>query len=161
MRVQAEAIGIPLLQYSTTGENYEAVFKTALRELQYDGVTTGVFGHIDFEPHREWIDNVCKPCHITPLLPLWGGNQNDIVKYFIEAGFTAKVVAVRADLLGAEWLGRTVDKAFIHDITSLGKEITPCGEAGEFHTLVVDGLIFKKRLEISAAAAERRGDHWF
>jgi uncharacterized protein (TIGR00290 family) len=161
IRQQAEAIGIPLLQFPTTSETYQTVFKNALKELHYDGISTGVFGDIDFEPHREWIEQVCKPAGITPMLPLWGRNQNEIVAEFLELGFQARVIAVRADLLGQEWLGRLVDREFLKDIANLNKGITACGEAGEFHTLVVDGTIFKKRLEISDAAAEKRGGHWF
>ena len=158
---QAEALDIPLLQFPTTGDNYQSVFTNALKELKYDGVTTGIFGDIDFEPHREWIENMCKLAGITPVLPLWGGNQNQIVNNFIELGFKAKVIATRANLLGEEWLGRTVDIQFLQDLRDLNKGITPCGEAGEFHTLVIDGPIFKKRLEIRDAAPQKRGEHWF
>ena len=158
---QAGAVGIPLLQFPTTEDNYRSVFTNALKELKYDGVTTGVFGDIDFEPHREWIENTCQPSGVTPVLPFWGRSQNQIVKDFIELGFKAKVIATRANLLGEEWLGRTVDIQFLQDIIHLNTSITLCGEAGEFHTLVIDGLIFKKRLEIRDAATQKRGKHWF
>ena len=76
---------------------------------------------------------------------------------FIELGFQAKVIATRADLMGEEWLGRTVDKKFLKDVAGLNKGITPCGEAGEFHTLVIDGPVFKKSMEIrDAATVEKR-----
>ena len=122
---------------------------------------TGVFGDIDFEPHREWIESVCKPSGITHVLPLWGGDQKQIVRDFIELGFKAKVIATCADLLGEEWLGRTVDKQFLQDLAALNKRITPCGEAGEFHTLVIDGPLFKKRLDIRDASPQKRGEYWF
>jgi uncharacterized protein (TIGR00290 family) len=161
IRQQAKAVGIPLLQVPTTTDNYQSIFMGVLKELHNNGVTAGVFGDIDFEPHREWIEKVCAPSGITPILPLWGRNQNEIVMDFIEVGFQAKVIATQADLLGAKWLGRIIDKEFLKDITDLKKGITPCGEAGEFHTLVVDGPIFKKCLEIREAASEKRGAYWF
>ena len=159
--LQAEAMGIPLLQFPTTGDNYQSVFIGALKELKYDGVTTGVFGDIDFEPHREWIENICQLAGITPVLPLWDGNQNQVIRDFIELGFQAKVIATRADLLGEEWLGRTIDNQFLQDLADLNKHITPCGEAGEFHTLVINSPIFKKRLEIIDTVPQKRGEHWF
>jgi uncharacterized protein (TIGR00290 family) len=158
---QAEAIGIPLLQFPTTNDSYQSIFAGALKEMHNKGVTTGVFGDIDFTPHREWIEKVCTPSGITPVLPLWGQNQNKILADFIELGFKAKVIATQADLMGEEWLGRLVNKKFMKDIEDLKKGITPCGEAGEFHTLVVDGPIFKKCLQIRDAAAVKRGEHWF
>jgi diphthine-ammonia ligase len=161
IRQQADAIGIPLLQFPTTAENYQAVFTGALKQLSYDGITTGIFGDIDFEPHKEWIEKICEPSDIKPILRLWGKNQNQIAHEFIRLGFQAKVIATKADLLGKEWLGKNLDEEFLKDIAGLNKNITPCGEAGEFHTLVIDGPIFQKRMEIRDAAPEKRGERWF
>ena len=60
------------------------------------------------------------------------------------------MVAAKADFFGEEVLGQKVDKDFIRYLKELQqtKDITLCGEAGEYHTLVVDGPLFKKRLEI-------------
>jgi uncharacterized protein (TIGR00290 family) len=161
IRQQSEAMDIPLLQFPTTNDNYQSVFVNALHHLNKEGVTAGVFGDIDFEPHREWIEKVCAPSGITPILPLWSGKQSKIVLDFIELGFKAKVIATRADLMGKEWLGRMLDEEFLKDISGLNKDITPCGEAGEFHTLVVDGPLFKKRMEIRDTETVKRGEHWF
>jgi len=161
IRQQSEAMEIPLLQFPTTDDNYQSVFTSALNELSNNEVITGVFGDIDFEPHREWIEKVCAPSGITPILPLWGENQSKIFLDFIGLGFEAKVIATRADLMGKEWLGRMLDEKFLKDLADLNKEITPCGEAGEFHTLVVDGPIFRKRVEICDAETVKRGEHWF
>ena len=158
--LQAEVMGFSLLQYPTTGENYQSVFVESLKNLKSLGVTTGFFGDIDFEPHREWIEKICAPSCVKPVLPLWGRSQTEIVSEFIDAGFQAKIVATRADIMGEEWLGRDFDDAFVKDIAK-NKEITPCGEAGEFHTLVVDGPLFKKRINIVSAINVQRGEHWF
>lgn len=161
IRLQAEAMEIPLLQYPTTDCNYESVFIDALHYLKQENVATGVFGDIDFQPHREWIEKVCVPVGITPVLPLWMQDQNKVVMDFIKLGFKAKIIAIKADLLGQEWLGRTVNQEFLKEVADLNIDITPCGEAGEFHTLVVDGPLFKKRLEILDASNVMRGEHWF
>jgi uncharacterized protein (TIGR00290 family) len=79
---------------------------------------------------------------------------------FLDAGFVSVVVAVKPDKLGKEWLGRTIDRQFLKEITELG-DISLTGEAGEFHSLVIDGPIFKKRLEIIEAEKEFRDDRWF
>jgi uncharacterized protein (TIGR00290 family) len=161
IRLQAEAMDIPLLQFPTTSDSYQNIFKGALQELCDNEVKTGVFGDIDFMPHREWIESVCQPSGVTPVLPLWGGDQQQIVSDFIDSGFQAVVISVRADLLDEEWLGRIVDRKFLQDLRDLNKNITPCGEAGEFHTLVVDGPLFHKLMEIHDAVMVKRGEHWF
>ncbi|MCK5124174.1 MAG: ATP pyrophosphatase, partial [Dehalococcoidia bacterium] len=44
LALQAEAIGIPLIQVQTSWEDYEENFKKAVRELQDKGIEGGVFG---------------------------------------------------------------------------------------------------------------------
>jgi len=158
IRTQAEAMGIPIVQQPTTGDNYRSEFVKMLHAFRQEGIEGGVFGDIDFNAHREWIDGVCRETGITPYLPLWLEDQHQLMEEFIDAGFIAVVVAVKAELLGREMLGKIIDRSFI---ASLGQDITPCGEAGEYHSLVIDGPIFKKRLEITGSRKVTRGDHHF
>jgi len=160
LQMQAEAIGIPLIQRRTTSADYETEFKSALLTLKQKGIRVGVFGDIDFNAHREWIDRVCSDVGVTPHLPLWLENQNKLLREFIDLGFEAVVVATRADMLGEEWLGRKLDSDFLADLARL-ENITPCGEAGEYHTLVIDGPLFGKRMEIVEATKVLREGHWF
>ena len=163
LQLQSQALEIPLVQRRTTRDNYEAEFKSMVLTLKEDGITGGVFGDIDFNPHREWIDRVCQELDITPHLPLWGKSQDKIMRDFIALGFEAVVVATDANLLGEEWLGRKVNLDFIKDLEELteAKKITLCGEAGEYHTLVIDGPLFKQRVEIMETSKELRDGHWF
>jgi diphthine-ammonia ligase len=147
IQTQAEAMEIPLVQQKTTDDTYANEFKNALSNLRQMGITDGIFGDIDYESHRQWNNEVCAESGIIPHLPLWQEDQDKLVREFIDAGFEAVVVTTKADLLGDEWLGRKLDYDFLADLSKL-ENVTPCGEAGEFHTLVVDGPLFKKRIEI-------------
>ena len=150
IRTQAEAIGIPIVQRRTTRETYESEFINMVLAFKREGIEGGVFGDIDFNPHREWIERVCREAAITPHLPLWLEKQDKLLREFIDSGFEAVVVAAKAEFFGEEVLGQKVDRDFIKHLEELTKTkaITPCGEAGEYHTLVIDGPIFQKRLEI-------------
>ena len=163
LRVQAQAIGIPLVQRPTTWDSYEAEFKSLLRTFKEEGIEGGVFGDIDFEEHRQWVERVCQEVGLVPYLPLWGENQDKILREFIGLGFESVVVAAKADLFGEEVLGRKVDLDFVRYLSELSetKSITPCGEAGEYHTLVLDGPIFKQRLVITEASKVLRDEHRF
>ncbi|MFC2011053.1 diphthine--ammonia ligase [Chloroflexota bacterium] len=163
LKLQAQALEIPLVQQRATWDNYEAEFKNALRTFKTDGVDGGIFGDIDFNEHREWVDRVCRESDITPYLPLWGLSQEQILRDFIGLGFETIIVAAKADLFGEEWLGRKVDLDFLEQLDELGKtkEITPCGEAGEYHTLVIDGPLFKKRIEILETRKVLKDERWF
>ena len=161
IKKQAGALAIPIAQRPTTSDTYEAEFTKMLRDFKREGIEGGVFGDIDFSPHREWIERVCGGAGITPHLLLWQENQKKLMEEFIDAGFQAVVVAVKAELLGEEALGRKVDRKFLSYLAGLDKGITPCGEAGEYHTLVIDGPLFQKRLEITKSEKVTRGDHHF
>ncbi|MGE5579059.1 MAG: adenosine nucleotide hydrolase [Bacillota bacterium] len=60
IRAQAGALGIPLVTRSASWGTYEGVFREAVREFAERGITTGVFGDIDLEEHREWCVRVCR-----------------------------------------------------------------------------------------------------
>jgi diphthine-ammonia ligase len=150
IRAQAEALGIPIVQQLTHDDDYEEQFVNMIKKFREEGVEGGIFGDIDFNAHREWIENACAKADIMPHLPLWLEEQKKLMEEFIDAGFESVVVAAKADLFGMDVLGRKIDRDFIAYLDELSKtkDITPCGEAGEYHTLVIDGPIFKKRLEI-------------
>jgi diphthine-ammonia ligase len=161
IRRQAEALGIPIFQQPTGKDDYEAKFVEMLKFFKTRDIDGGVFGDIDFNAHREWIERVCASAGMTPHLPLWLEDQRSLAEEFIDAGYVAVVVAVKAEVLGEEFLGRRLDRRFLEDIAALDRGITPCGEAGEFHTLVIDGPLFKQRLDITASEKVTRGDHHF
>ena len=163
IRVQAQAIGIPLVQPRTTPATYEAEFIKMIRTFKMEGITGGVFGDIDFEPHREWVERVCREAGMTACLPLWQESQHELLREFINLGFATVVIAARAEFFGAEVLGKRVDGDFIRYLEELARtrSITPCGEAGEYHTLVVNGPVFKKRLELlETRRVSRDGMHF-
>jgi uncharacterized protein (TIGR00290 family) len=160
---QSEAIGIPILQRKTAMGTYEQEFKGAIHQVRSVGVEGGIFGDIDFEEHREWVDRVCQETGVQAFLPLWGCDQMQILKEFITSGFEAIIVAVKAELCGEEWVGRGLDSAFITQVSDLKQRfnISICGEAGEYHTLVVDGPLFKKRIEILESSKMQRNGYYF
>ena len=160
---QSQAMGIPVVQRRTTRETYETVFIKMLKAFKREGIEGGVFGDIDFNAHREWIERVCQKADITPHLPLWEESQNKLMEEFIDLGFEAIVVAAKANLFGEEILGHKIDRDFIKHLDKLSetKDITPCGEAGEYHTLVIDGPLFQQRVEILETKKVLREEHWF
>jgi diphthine-ammonia ligase len=160
LNMQARAMGLPLVQGQATWDDYEAEFERVLATLREKGITDGVYGDIDLDAHRQWVERVSRNCDITPHLPLWGQNQDDLMREFIDAGFRAIVVVVKADIMGPEWLGRELDGSFIADLAAAGG-ITPCGEAGEFHSLVIDGPLFSRGLIVEQVQKVRREGHWF
>ncbi|MCU0637684.1 MAG: diphthine--ammonia ligase [Methanothrix sp.] len=149
IQAQSEAIGIPLIQ--TDFFSYEQEFKNVTLNLQARGkqVDGAVFGHI--ETHKMLVDRICRDLDIDLLLPLWRQNSEKILTEIIDAGFEVFIVSIKDSLLSREWLGRRIDERFINDLSNVNDSLDPCGENGEFHTIVTDGPIFKKKILISGS----------
>jgi len=154
--LQAKAIGIPLIQVRTSWENYEENFKRVVMELKGKGIEGGVFGDIDLEPHREWVERVCTELEIKPILPLWRTEPEELLAEFWGSGFKSIIVATRLD---KSLLGKSLDRAFLDELRKYGCH--PCGESGEYHTFVTGGPIFKQPLKIIKGKKEQRENVWF
>ena len=147
---QSQATGIPIIQKEVSWETYEEEFKIVARTLKEKGFDGIVFGDIDIPEHLDWVIRVCNDVGILYMEPLWHLNRKQILEEFINAGFKAIVINIKADIFGGEWLGRVVDETFIEDLQKLQSHRTfdICGEFGEYHTLVIDGPIFKKCINL-------------
>lgn len=157
---QVNSIGIPLIQVSTARKNYERNFKSVINETKAKGIEAIVFGDIYLQEHRDWIEDICRQLKVKPIFPLWGLDTSEILSEFISLGFQSVIVSVRKDILGKEWLGRCLDKIFLEDLKKFNSEIDPCGEKGEFHTLVTNGPNFKRRIEIIETKITSKPNHW-
>jgi len=165
MKLQAGLIGIPIFQKEVTADmnEYEREFKEAVSKLKASrGIEGMVFGDVYLDEHREWVERVCADLAIEPIEPLWGMPPAEVAGEFIQAGFKAVVVSSKADLFGKKSIGRIFDEEFLRELQD--KSICPCGENGEFHTFVIDGPLFGKRIEITKSEAVlKQGfwEHWF
>lgn len=160
MRSQAKAIGIPLIQVKTSWQDYEENFKKAISNFKKKRIEAGIFGDVDLQEHRDWIERVCNELEIRPILPLWKEEREKLLQEFIQAGFKAVVVALSANSLGREWLGRKIDKEFIETL-KIRNNFDLCGERGEYHTFVLDGPLFKKKIKFLKTKKVKKDNHWF
>jgi uncharacterized protein (TIGR00290 family) len=146
---QADAVNIPLIKKQAEKETYEQDFKTVLAELKLRGVEGLVTGDIcEVSGHeKNWLNRVCHEMELTPIKPLWEKDTKKIYLDYLNAGFKATIVRTKLDKLGIKWLGQTLDRQFYEYVLKLDN-IDPCGENGEYHTIVTDGPYFKKKLEL-------------
>ena len=160
IQAQAKAIGIPVLQRETSGDNYERDFKEGVRNLiSNKNVSAMVFGDIHLQSCLEWVEKICKELGIKAIEPLWQRPTKEILLDFIDNDFEAYVVSCQADLLDKKFIGQKLDRKFLEDISKLGIDV--CGENGEYHTLVTDGPIFKQRIKLLESQKVLRDGYWF
>lgn len=158
LRQQAKALGLPLQTEEVSWESYETGFERAVRMLKEKYlITGGVFGDINLEEHRQWVDKMTKRCGIDYNLPLWLMEERAVSEELLKRGGKALIVAIRSDLVDQRWLGRIMDHDYIEYCVSIG--ISPCGEGGEAHTLVVDGPGFVQPLDYQIGSVRTKENH--
>ena len=85
-------------------------------------MTGSVFGNIDLQGHRDWVEKACSQMNMNPILPLWEKDRETVMNEFLDAGFEAVVVCTEGNVMGQEWLGRSVNSEFIRDLKGLQKK---------------------------------------
>ncbi|MBN1312646.1 MAG: diphthine--ammonia ligase [Anaerolineae bacterium] len=143
---QADALGIPLVTRQASWDTYEAEFLSAIRQFREEGITRGIFGDIDLEPHLEWVERVCSSASIQAYEPLWQEARRDLLDEFLQLSFKATIIAIKQEALDDSFLGRTLDRQVIADLEKAGVDAS--GEEGEYHTVVTNGPIFSSTLHL-------------
>lgn len=135
-----QALNIPVLRASTTGEDYHLVMEQALREAQQMGAEVACFGDIDIEENRAWSEDRCKNVGVRADFPLWNHDRTENVQELINLGYRCLIKTVNNTMLPKSLLGQTMDAGVVKVMQERGIDV--CGENGEYHTMVVDGPIF-------------------
>ncbi|AFS79150.1 hypothetical protein DUF71 [Gottschalkia acidurici 9a] len=159
IEAQAKSLNIPLEIGTADWGEYESVLIEFLKKMKRNGVEGGVFGDIDLQGHKDWIDKVCEIADITPMLPLWQRDRVELVNEFIDLGFETMIVSTKSSVMGKEYLGQILDKKLVNKLQERG--IDPSGEGGEFHTLVIDGPIFKERIELNIGEISEKEKYYY
>jgi diphthine-ammonia ligase len=159
LELQAIHAGIPLYTVSSSWKDYESNFTRALIELKdrYD-LFYAVFGDIDLQAHREWEEKVCTKAGLTALLPLWKKDRKELVYQMLEAGITAIIVSCN-ETMGEKFIGRQITIDLITELELLG--VDPCGENGEYHTLVTDCPLFDRPVKVLITQKLLHEKYWF
>lgn len=160
LAAQAQALGLDLVVGSASWDDYTPVFVDLLRRLRDErGVDAAVFGDIDLDAHRTWCRRACAEAGIDCLHPLWGEPREPLVRACLASGIEAMVVAVQDGVLAPDLLGRRLDAALLGELARAGVDLA--GEQGEYHTVVVDSPLFRRRLDLSPGARVLRNGYWF
>lgn len=131
---------------------YGEVFNAQLAQLRASGHTHMVFGDIDLQAHRDWLEPACERAGLKAVFPLWGLARSAISREIIERGLRARVVCVDTRWLDESHCGVEYDQAFIDRLPA---GVCPCGEDGEFHTFVWGGPGFSNDLDLGPGMPRR------
>lgn len=155
---QVERLGLAHVSRRTSWDTYDGAFESGLAELAARGITHVIFGDIMFDSHREWTEQRCAAAGMTAVQPVWGEPTELVVREFLAAGGDAMIVTARAQFLDRSWLGRRLNAAMLDELAALG--LDPCGERGEYHTLVVACPLFSRPLAVRSCGDVLRSGCW-
>ena len=151
-------MGIPIVQErADRGEDAElAALRKALGPLEIDGVVVGAIAS-DYQHSR--VNQVADDLGVRVFAPSWRRDPRELLRDYMDAGMDIRFVSCAAEGLSAEWLGRALDRSAADDLLRLQERhgVHPCGEGGEFETLVVNAPWFRQRLVIDESIAEWKG----
>ena len=150
--IMAEAMGKSLVTVPSDGseEGDLEALERVLCQVMVEGVVTGAIAS-DYQWDR--INGVCQGLGLRTFSPLWRKRPETLMRDLIRSGTRAMVVAVMAEGLTEEWLGRVIDEAALEELLELErrKGISPSGEGGEYESLVLDSPLHRKALKVRSA----------
>jgi uncharacterized protein (TIGR00290 family) len=157
MRGQHEAAGLPSIvvpiPYPCPNEIYEARMAAALADAKQQGVTHVIFGDLFLADVRAYREEKLAGTGIAPLFPLWQRPTGALARQMIDGGVETYLVCVDLKQLAKDFAGRRFDRALLAD---LPPGVDPCGEKGEFHSCVVAGPMFTRRIAIAVGETVER-----
>lgn len=156
MRAQAEALALPLSLYPTTPATFEAVFLAALADLKAEGIGGLIFGNIHLADVRAWYEDRVRAAGLEHIEPLWGEAPGRLVRDVLARGYTAVLTCIEEAKTEPAWLGQPLTEQLVAAFERRG--IDPCGEQGEYHTLVTNGPLFRTPLPVRFGAVHIAGE---
>ncbi len=146
---QAEALGLPVhvveLPWPCPNEVYEERMSGAIGRAREMGVEVVVFGDLYLEDIRHYRETSLRGTGVVPLFPLWHRPTDAVARDLLALGVRALVVCVDLAQAPREIAGRWYDEALLAELPA---SVDPCGENGEFHTVVVDGPGFSHPIDV-------------
>jgi uncharacterized protein (TIGR00290 family) len=154
---QIAALGLPAIKVPLPSPCpnavYEARMEEACAEIKARGIDHIVFGDLFLEDIRAYREEKLAAAKMTPLFPLWLRDTKTLARDMIASGMVAHIVCLDPRKLDKNFAGRRFDESLLGD---LPPEIDPCGENGEFHTVVTAGPMFKAPIAVELGETVER-----
>lgn len=159
----SQALEIPIIIADTKGVKEEELqdLKREFQKLKDLGVEAIYTGALYSTYQKSRIEKLGKETGLKVISPYWHVDELEYMTEIVDLGFEVIVSGVFAEGLDQSWLGRRIDEKAIEELVVLSEKyyVNIAFEGGEAETLVVDGPIFKKRIDILEAQMKWNGDN--
>ncbi|HHP0482864.1 TPA: ATPase [Vibrio campbellii] len=150
VQMQADLLGLPLItielpEVFPSNDIYQSIIVNALQNSGLN-VEAVAFGDMFCNGIADYRRSYIEPAGWESVFPLLGEESRVLAIEIVERGIQTMLVTTDGEVLQSEWCGRWYDKALIE---SFPGHIDPCGENGEFHTLVTSTPSFQGHIELT------------
>jgi len=157
VRQQADLAGLPLITISLpevfpSHDVYQSRVVNGLRNSGLD-IDAVAFGDMFCNGIADYRRSYIEPAGWQCVFPLLGRDSSELAQEILDCGIKTLVTTVDTTQLNGSHCGKWYTAEFI---ASLPDCVDPCGEDGEFHTLVVKAPCFSGELAISLTGCERQ-----
>ncbi|WP_425669271.1 ATPase [Vibrio owensii] len=155
VQMQADLLGLPLItielpEVFPSNDIYQSTIVNALQSSGLN-VEAVAFGDMFCNGIADYRRSYIEPAGWECVFPLLGEESKALAFEIVERGIQTMLITTDGEVLPPEWCGRWYDKTLIE---SLPSHIDPCGEDGEFHTLVTSTPSFQGHIELTKLEVE-------
>jgi uncharacterized protein (TIGR00290 family) len=162
LQAQLDAAGLPPrivpIPYPCPNAIYEARMGDEVARAVQDGISHIIFGDLFLADIRAYREQKLQGTGITPVFPLWDRPTLPLARAMIASGLEAYLATVDLKKLPVEFAGRKFDAQLLAELPD---GVDPCGENGEFHTCVVAGPIFSRRIAVAVGERVERDGYGY
>jgi len=164
VKLQAETIGVNLVERETKGVKEEELIdlkkaiETAKKKYKIKGLVSGALAS-NYQKTR--IENICKELKLKSITPLWHMDQEKELRKIINSSFKFIITKVSSYGLNKRWLNRVIIEKDVDELIKLSSKVgfNIAFEGGEAETLMIDGPIFNKKIEIVDSSIEEESEN--
>jgi diphthamide synthase (EF-2-diphthine--ammonia ligase) len=129
---------------------YEFAVGSTLEDLKArEGIVGAAFGDLYLNDVRDYRRGLLARYGLRAEFPLWGMRTDLLARRILRAGAEVYLASVDPAKLDRSFVGARWTESLVR---SFPPTVDPCGENGEFHTVITDGPMFAASVRI------QRGD---
>lgn len=105
---------------------------------------------------QNWIEECANEVGLYTYLPLWQINREFCQSELSKEGFKIIFTCVKSPWFDETWIGRTLDQEALAEMRDkvTSHDLDLGGERGEYHTMCLDGPLYKKAIVVKHAGAK-------
>ncbi|HVT24220.1 MAG TPA: hypothetical protein VHD95_06305 [Rhizomicrobium sp.] len=154
---QIEELGLPVIKVPIPSpcpnDVYEARMAEATARIKSQGVRHVIFGDLFLEDIRAYRDQKLSAAGMETIYPLWQRDTRILADEMIASGLVAHIVCLDPRRIDRTFAGRYFNRDLLRE---LPPGVDPCGENGEFHTVVSAGPMFKAAIPVTIGETVER-----